>query len=58
MSSILPNNGIKNWQSLVAWLRYWLPWLLVIIALAYGMHRYFEYRNKELDKRIERLGNE
>ncbi|MEK7254018.1 MAG: hypothetical protein AAB316_04685 [Bacteroidota bacterium] len=38
-------------------LRYWLVWAAVIAALAYGIHRYFEYRNAELDKRIERLGN-
>lgn len=36
-------------------LRYWLPWLLLIAALAYGTHRYFEYRTAELDKRIEKL---
>ncbi len=36
-------------------LRYWLFWALVIAGLAFGAHRYFEYRNAELDKRLERL---
>lgn len=35
--------------------RYWLIWAMLIAALAYGVHRYFEYRNRELDKRIEQL---
>lgn len=33
----------------------WLVWLLLLLALFYGMHRYFEYRNQELDKRLEQL---
>lgn len=36
-------------------LRYWLVWALVVAALFYAMHRYFEYRNCELDKRLEQL---
>ncbi len=36
-------------------LRYWLLWGLFIALLAYGIHRYFEYRNAELDKRLELL---
>ncbi|MBK9016242.1 MAG: hypothetical protein IPM82_20450 [Saprospiraceae bacterium] len=36
-------------------LRYWLAWALVVAALFYAMHRYFEYRNSELDKRLEQL---
>lgn len=36
-------------------LRYWLVWALVVAALFYAMHRYFEYRNGELDKRLEQL---
>lgn len=36
-------------------LRYWLAWALVVAALFYAMHRYFEYRNGELDKRLEQL---
>lgn len=32
-----------------------LAWLLLVVALFYGLHRYFEYRNQELDKRLERL---
>lgn len=35
--------------------RYWLLWVLLIAGLAYGIHRYFEYRNAELDKRLELL---
>ena len=36
-------------------LSYWLAWLLLVLGLFYGMHRYLEYRNSELDKRLERL---
>jgi hypothetical protein len=36
-------------------LLHWLAWLLLAAALFYGMHRYFEYRNQELDKRLEQL---
>ena len=36
-------------------LRYWLVWGLLVAALAYGMHRYFEYRNGGLDRRNEQL---
>lgn len=32
-----------------------LLWALLFAALFYGMHRYFEYRDRELDKRLERL---
>lgn len=34
-------------------IRYWLFWVLFVAVLAYGAHRYFEYRNMELDKRLE-----
>ena len=33
----------------------WLVWLLLVVGLFYGMHRYFEYRERELDKRLEQL---
>jgi|GEM_PF-6809912 len=46
-------NQDTNWKTAV---RYWLPWLLLMLGLAYGIHRYFEYRDAELDKRIEHLG--
>ena len=36
-------------------IRYWLVWVLLIAGLAYGIHRYFEYRNMELDKRLEMI---
>lgn len=36
-------------------LRYWLGWLLLLAALATAMHGYLNYRNRELDKRLERL---
>jgi len=36
-------------------LRHWLVWLLLVLAVFYGMHRYFEYRERELDKRIEQM---
>jgi hypothetical protein len=50
------NHGrkLKPFTGLEA-LRYWLLWALLIAALAYGVHRYFEYRNTELDKRLEQL---
>lgn len=32
-----------------------LAWMLLVLVLFYGMHRYFEYRNRELDKRLEQL---
>ena len=35
--------------------RFWLIWALLIAGLVYGFHRYFEYRNVELDKRLERI---
>jgi hypothetical protein len=37
--------------------RYWLVCALLLAAIAYGLHRYFEYRNQELDKRIEMLNH-
>lgn len=36
-------------------IRYWLFWALLIGGFLYGVHRYFEYRNMELDKRLERI---
>ena len=36
-------------------IRFWLAWVLLVAVLFYGMHRYFEYRNRELDKRLEQL---
>lgn len=36
-------------------LLHWLGWLLLAAALFYGMHRYFEYRDYQLDKRLEQL---
>jgi hypothetical protein len=43
----------SNWKTAV---RYWLPWLLLMLGLAYGIHRYFEYRDAQLDKRLEQMG--
>ena len=34
-------------------LRYALFWIVLMAAILYGIHRYFEYRTQELDKRIE-----
>lgn len=45
-------------QPLFTWrsrLLHILLWVLLFAALFYGMHRYFEYRTRELDKRLERL---
>ncbi|MBK7939886.1 MAG: hypothetical protein IPJ82_23625 [Lewinellaceae bacterium] len=36
-------------------LLFWLPWLLLVTALFYAMHNYFEYREQQLEKRLERL---
>lgn len=41
-----------EWKSV---LRYWLPWVLLVLGLTYGIHRYFEYRDAQLDKRLELL---
>ncbi|MBV6442688.1 MAG: hypothetical protein EPGJADBJ_04409 [Saprospiraceae bacterium] len=46
-----PNTGHEKVQ---AW-GYWLFWIVFIAALVYGIHCYFEYRNRELDKRLEQL---
>jgi len=32
-----------------------LVWLLLVLAVFYGMHRYFEYRAQELDRRLEQM---
>ena len=32
-----------------------LVWLLLVLAVFYAMHRYFEYRQRELDRRIEQM---
>ncbi|MCC6724877.1 MAG: hypothetical protein IT258_10230 [Saprospiraceae bacterium] len=34
-------------------IRNWMVSLLLIAGFLYGVHRYFEYRNMELDKRLE-----
>ena len=36
-------------------LRYWLLWALLIAILAMGINAYFDYRNRELDKRLEQI---
>ena len=42
-------------KKIAAALRCWLGWLLLLVALAAAMHGYLDYRNRELDKRLERL---
>ena len=44
-----------NKKSIYPAIRYWLVWALLIGGLLYGIHRYFEYRNMELDRRLERI---
>ncbi len=44
-----------GWPALPPAVRYWLFWGLLMAGLAYGFHRYFEYRDRELDKRLEQL---
>ena len=36
-------------------IRYWIWWGLCLGLFAYGVDRYLEYRNQELDKRLEQL---
>jgi len=36
-------------------LRYWLFWVLLIAVLGLGINAYFDFRNRELDKRIEQI---
>lgn len=39
-------------------LRYWLPWILLMAALAVGLNAYLDFRNRELDKRLEQINLE
>ena len=43
-----PNHRFDSW-------RYWLLWGVALFLMAYGAHRYFEYRNEALDRRLELL---
>ncbi len=36
-------------------IRYWLFWVLIIVILGLGINAYFDYRNRELDKRLEQI---
>ncbi len=36
-------------------LRYWLFWVLLIAVLGLGINAYFDFRNRELDKRLEQI---
>ncbi len=36
-------------------LRYWLFRVLLIVVLGLGINAYFDFRNRELDKRIEQI---
>ena len=38
-------------------LLYWLGWALLIAALFYALHRYFEHREQQLDERLEQLSS-
>jgi len=35
--------------------RYWLFWILFLTALTIGINAYFDFRNRELDKRLEQI---
>jgi hypothetical protein len=35
--------------------RYWIFWTLFLAALAIGINAYFDFRNRELDKRLEQI---
>jgi len=41
----------RNWKGIA----YWLVFGALVAGLAYGVHQYFEYRNRELDRRLEQL---
>jgi hypothetical protein len=36
-------------------IKFWLLWICLIAAIAYGVHAYSEARNRELDKRLEQI---
>jgi len=36
-------------------IRYWLFWVLLIAVLGLGINAYFDFRNRELDKRLEQI---
>ena len=36
-------------------IRYWLIWTLIIAVFAVGINAYFDFRNRELDKRLEQI---
>jgi len=40
---------------MVGALRYWLFWVFLIAILGLGLNAYFDFRNRELDKRIEQI---
>ncbi len=42
----------SEWKKVLV---HWLVWLLLAAGLFYGMNRYFEYRERQLDKRLEQL---
>ncbi|MBL7796687.1 MAG: hypothetical protein JNJ90_09310 [Saprospiraceae bacterium] len=35
--------------------RYWLFWVLLLTVLGLGINAYFDFRNRELDKRLEQI---
>lgn len=35
--------------------RYWLFWISLIAVLGVGINAYFDFRNRELDKRLEQI---
>jgi len=47
-----PKHPLFTWRSRLLHI---LLWVLLFATLFYGMHCYFEYRTRELDKRLERL---
>jgi len=36
-------------------IRYWLSWVLLTAVLGLGINAYFDFRNRELDKRLEQI---
>lgn len=39
----------------VSSVRYWLFWISLIAILGVGINAYFDFRNRELDKRLEQI---
>lgn len=48
----MPKIQFAKWKQAIVHI---LFWLLLAAALFYGLHRYFEFRERQLDERLELL---